>query len=93
LFRSLGGTIGVALLGSILHVALTSQIASTGLDPSALGSLLAASGGEAGAAEVGLRAALAGALVPVFVVNLAVALATCLVALVFARDEKLTRGA
>jgi Na+/melibiose symporter-like transporter len=93
LFRSLGGTIGVALLGSILHMALSSTIASTGLDASAMGSLLSASGGEADAAEAGLRAALAAALVPVFVVNLVIAAATFVVATVFARDEKLSRGA
>lgn len=93
LFRSLGGTIGVALLGSILHVELTRRIEAAGLDASAVGSLLAASGDAAVAAEAGLRAALAGALVPVFVVNLAIAVATLLVPLVFARDEKLTRRA
>jgi hypothetical protein len=93
LFRSLGGTLGVALLGSVLHVGLTSRIASAGLDPAAVGSLLAASGGPMSAAEAGLRAAMAGALLPVFVVSLAIALGTLLVALVFARDEKLMSGA
>jgi hypothetical protein len=91
LFRSLGGTIGVALLGSILHVGLTSRVTALGLDPSDVGSLLAASGGAGGAAETALRSALAGALVPVLVVNLGIAAATFLVAAVFARDEKLHR--
>jgi EmrB/QacA subfamily drug resistance transporter len=91
LFRSLGGTIGVALLGSILHVALTGRIAAAGLDPSAIGSLLAAHGGSAGAAEAGLRLALGGALQPVFGLTAGIAALTLLVALVFARDEKVAR--
>jgi EmrB/QacA subfamily drug resistance transporter len=92
LFRSLGGTIGVALLGSILHVSLTSRIAAAGLDPSAVGSLLAPHGGSAGdAAEAGLRAALAGALQPVFVLTFLIAASTLLMVLVFARDVKLTQ--
>jgi MFS family permease len=89
LFRSLGGTIGVALLGSILHVSLTSRIAAAGLDPSAVGSLLAAHG-DSRAAEAGLRAALAGALHPVFLLTFLVAAAALLVVLVFARDVKVT---
>jgi hypothetical protein len=91
LFRSLGGTIGVALLGSILHVALTSRIAAAGLDSSAIGSLLAAHGGAVSAAEAGLRLALGGALLPVFGVTAGIAALTLLVVLVFARDEKVAR--
>jgi EmrB/QacA subfamily drug resistance transporter len=89
LFRSLGGTLGVALLGSILHVGLTNRVVAAGLDPSDVGALLAPSGSSAGVVEAGLRAAFSGALVPVFVVSLAVAMGTLLVSLVFARDEKL----
>jgi EmrB/QacA subfamily drug resistance transporter len=92
-FRSLGGTIGVALLGSILHVSLMGRIAAAGLDPSALGSLLAPHGGSAGAAEAGLRAALAGALQPVFGLTFLIAALTLVIVLVFARDVKLTRPA
>lgn len=90
LFRSLGGTIGVALMGSILHVGLTGRMVAAGLDPSAVGSLLSASGSAAGVAETALREALAGALQPVFMLTLAIAAATLLVAAMFARDEKLT---
>lgn len=94
LFRSLGGTIGVALLGSILHVGLTVRVAAAGLDLEAIGSLLAPHGGSAaGAAETALRAALAGALQPVFGLTFLIAAATLLVVLVFARDVKLTRPA
>lgn len=93
LFRSLGGTIGVALLGSILHVSLTSRIAAAGLDPSAVGSLLAPHGGSAAsAAETALRAALADSLQPVFGLTFLIAAATLLIVLVFARDVKLPRS-
>ena len=89
LFRSLGGMIGVALLGSILHASLTRQITTAGLDPSEIGSLLAPHGGSAAsAAEVGLRAALAGALQPVFGLTFLIAATTLLMILVFARDVR-----
>jgi EmrB/QacA subfamily drug resistance transporter len=93
LFRSLGGTIGVALLGSVLHIGLTSRITAVGLDASELGSLLAAHGGPVGAAEAGLRMALGGALQPVFALTFAIAATTLVVILLFARDEKVARGA
>jgi EmrB/QacA subfamily drug resistance transporter len=89
LFRSLGGTVGVALLGSILHVNLTSRIAAAGLNPEAVGSLLAPGGAAPSADELALQAALAGALQPVFWVTLGLAAMTLLVSVVFARDEKL----
>jgi hypothetical protein len=96
LFRSLGGTLGVALLGSVLHVGLTARVLAAGLDPDAVSGLLAPSGGAGGAggaAEAALRAALSGALVPVFVVSMVIAVAALVVSLVFARDEKLTSRA
>ena len=95
LFRSLGGTLGVALLGSILHVGLTSRVAATGLDPAAVSSLMAPSshaGALSVADEVALRAALGGALEPVFWVTLVLAATTLVTVLVFARDVKLHRG-
>ena len=92
LFRSLGGTIGVALLGSILHVGLTGRIAAWGLDPSAVGSLLAPHGGSASAGEAGLRLALAEALQPVFWLTFAIATLTLVMVLAFARDVKVSRS-
>lgn len=92
LFRSLGGTIGVALLGSILQVGLSGRIAAAGLDASAVSSLMAPTGRSAAlaeATEAGLRAALGGALQPVFVLTLVLAIGTLVTVLVFARNEKL----
>jgi EmrB/QacA subfamily drug resistance transporter len=91
LFRSLGGTVGVALLGSILHIGLTSRAAAAGLDPSTVGSLLTPSGQDGGVADLALRLALGGALTPVFWLNFALAAGTLLMVLVFARDERPVR--
>jgi EmrB/QacA subfamily drug resistance transporter len=92
LFRSLGGTVGVALLGSILHVGLTTRVGAAGLDPAAVSGLLAPHGDAVSAADTMLRAALGAALQPVFGLNFFLAAATVLIVLVFARDElKLTR--
>lgn len=92
LFRSLGGTVGVALLGTILHVGLTARVLAAGLDPSTTSSVLRASGSADVAAE-GLHTALAGALQPVFVVTFLMAAVTLLVIALFARAERqLTDG-
>jgi len=93
LFRSLGGTIGVALLGTIFHAGLTSRIAAAGLDPSAVSGLLEASAGPASAAAEGLRLVLADALRPVFGVNLLLAAGTLLTVLLFAHDEGVMKQA
>ncbi|MCC7370900.1 MAG: MFS transporter [Chloroflexi bacterium] len=87
LFRSLGGTIGVALLGSILHVNLMAQVAAAGYDASAISGLLDPAGG--GAVEASLRAALGAALQPVFWLTFLCAAATVAMVLVFAREDKL----
>lgn len=87
LFRSLGGTLGVALLGSILHLGLTRRLAEAGLDPSAVGSLLDPSARAVGAAGDGLRAALGGALEPVFALIAAFAAVTLVIVVTFARNE------
>ena len=91
LFRSLGGTIGVALLGSILHVGLTSRVIAAGLDPSTIGTLLTPSGAAGGVTDMALRVALGGALTPVFWLNFILAASTLVMVLAFARDERRLR--
>jgi EmrB/QacA subfamily drug resistance transporter len=86
LFRSLGGTIGVALLGSVLHVGLTRRVESAGLDPSAMTDLLDPTG-AAEAVDAGLRLALGEALGPVFGLTFLCAAATLLMVLLFARED------
>jgi len=87
LFRSLGGTIGVALLGTIFHTALTERLLAVGVDPSAASGLLEASAASASAAIEGLRLIMADALRPVFGLNLLLASATVLTVVLFAHDE------
>jgi EmrB/QacA subfamily drug resistance transporter len=91
LFRSLGGTIGVALLGAILQTGLRTRLAATGAEDVPTGALLNPAEAAALPAEAlaGLRLALGGALEPVFVLAMAFALATVLIVVVFARDEGL----
>jgi EmrB/QacA subfamily drug resistance transporter len=93
LFRSLGGTLGVALLGSVLHVGLTRRAVAAGLDPATVSALLAPSASSTGLVEAGLRAVLGEALLPVFGLTFVLAAGTLLMVLAFARDEKLARGA
>jgi MFS family permease len=93
LFRSLGGTIGVALLGTIFHLALTSRLATAGLDPAAVSGVLEASAGPASAAMEGVRQVFADALRPVFGVNLLLAAATLLTVVLFAHDEGIMKVA
>jgi EmrB/QacA subfamily drug resistance transporter len=87
LFRSLGGTIGVALLGSVLHVNLMSQMAVAGLDPSTVSTLLNPSG-AADSVDASLRMALGAALQPVFLLTFVCAAATLVMAVLFAREDK-----
>ena len=91
LFRSLGGTIGVALLGAILQAGLRTRLAATGAEDVPTSALLNPAEAAALPAEAlaGLRLALGGALEPVFVLAMAFALATVLIVVVFARDEGL----
>jgi EmrB/QacA subfamily drug resistance transporter len=87
LFRSLGGTLGVALLGTIFHAGLTSRIAAAGIDASSVSSLLDPSGRAATLAVTELRSLLGDALHPVFGVNFLLAASTLLLVLLFAHDE------
>lgn len=87
LFRSLGGTIGVALLGTIFHAGLTSRIAAAGLDPSGVSALLDPTGGSATLAIAELRHLLGDALRTVFGVNFLLALGTLVTVLLFAHDD------
>jgi EmrB/QacA subfamily drug resistance transporter len=93
LFRSLGGTIGVALLGTIFHSVLTDRIAAVGLDPSAVSGLLGASAGPVSGTMDELRLVLAEALRPVFLVNLLLASITLVTVVLFAHDDGILKQA
>jgi MFS family permease len=93
LFSSLGGTIGVALLGTIFQAVLTSWIAAVGLDPSAVSGLLEASAGPTSGALVGLRLVLAEALRPVFAVIMLLSLISLTTVVLFAHDGGVAKRA
>ena len=96
LFRSLGGTIGVALLGAILQVRLTANLAAAGLRDVPTGALLSPDGHGGGLdlpAELvaQLQGALGDALRPIFLVLLLLAAATLATVVVFGRGIDLLR--
>jgi EmrB/QacA subfamily drug resistance transporter len=93
LFRSLGGTIGVALLGTIFHTGLTSRIAAAGLDASTVSALLDPTASAATASVAELRYLLGDALRPVFGVNFVLAASTLLIVALFADDEGVIKRA
>ncbi|MDP8923962.1 MAG: MFS transporter, partial [Chloroflexota bacterium] len=98
LFRSLGGTIGVALLGALLQARLLVNLAAAELQDIPTGALLSP-GGHGGVADVPvelvaqLQGALGDAIRPVFAVLLLLAVATLATVLVFGRGIDLFRRA
>jgi hypothetical protein len=78
--RSLGGAIGVSVMGAVLSLSLSANLSASGLHPDAvaLGNLLnpigQAATGAATAMDAALRPALAGAIQNVFVVAFVAAL-------------------
>ncbi|MBA2451235.1 MAG: MFS transporter [Chloroflexi bacterium] len=89
LFRSLGGTIGVALLGAVLQVGLQARLTATVAEGVPTSAVLDPAVGAGLPPEVllTLRLALGDALSPVFALTMALAVATLLVVVAFARDE------
>jgi len=90
LFRSLGGTLGVALLGAILQIGLRRELAGSGLEGVNSGALLDPSARDGLSPEtlVGLQRALGEALGPVFLVTAGLAVVLVTVVVVFARGEE-----
>ena len=89
LSRMLGGTIGVALLGTVLQVGLTARLGASSLEWEASRALLNPAARDrlpSDQVEV-LQLALGAALQPVFVATLVLAVATVLMVVVFARGE------
>ncbi|GAB4197915.1 MAG: MDR family MFS transporter [Roseiflexaceae bacterium] len=81
--RSIGGTIGVSLMGAVLSTGLSARLAALGLDQSLVDQLLSPEGAGASAAVEGpARLALAGAMQGVFIAA-AVASALAFIAVLF----------
>ncbi|MCC6178042.1 MAG: MFS transporter [Chloroflexi bacterium] len=87
LFRSLGGTLSVALLGTILHAGLVRRLADAGLDEAAVAGVLNPSGDAVSGTAGVVQAALTGALQPVFMLTFAAAVAIVVLVAVFARSD------
>jgi EmrB/QacA subfamily drug resistance transporter len=68
--RSIGGTLGVSVMGAILSYRLATTLAATGLDPNVVQQLLEPVGETGAAIEGTLRIALAGAIREIFVIAL-----------------------
>lgn len=91
--RSIGGTLGVAVLGIFLSSSLNGQLSSVGIDPStvSLNSLLdPIAGANMAAVEGPLRSALAVSIAQMFIIAFAAALAG-LVAVLFAPGGKISQ--
>jgi EmrB/QacA subfamily drug resistance transporter len=71
--RSMGGTLGVSVMGSALSIRLASNLAASGLDPKLVAALLDPIGPQAVVVDAGVRPALADAIHVVFVIALAAA--------------------
>jgi len=80
--RSIGGTIGVSVMGVVLAMRLAEGLAAAGLDPNAIsvGALLDPIAGASAAASLGpMRGALASAVVAVFIVGFVAAVGAWIV--------------
>jgi EmrB/QacA subfamily drug resistance transporter len=71
--RSMGGTLGVSVMGAALSIRLASNLAASGLDPKLVAALLDPLGPQSVAVDAGVRLALADAIHVVFVIALAAA--------------------
>ncbi|MBI5933938.1 MAG: MFS transporter [Chloroflexi bacterium] len=80
--RSMGGTLGVSVMGAALSMRLASNLAASGLDPQLVAALLDPIGPQTVLVDAGVRLALADAIHVVFVIAL-VAAALGLLAVLF----------
>ncbi len=71
--RSMGGTLGVSVMGAALSIRLASNLAASNLDPQLVASLLDPIGPQTVLVDAGVRLALADAIHVVFVIALAAA--------------------
>jgi EmrB/QacA subfamily drug resistance transporter len=87
--RSIGGTLGVSVMGAALSLRLASNLRASGLDPNLVSQLLDPSPGTASLVDAGVRAAMADAIHLVFVVAF-VAAVLGLISAFFAPRKELT---
>jgi EmrB/QacA subfamily drug resistance transporter len=90
--RSIGGTLGVSVMGAALSIGLASNLSASGLSPSLVTQLLDASSAPGILINTGVRVAMANAIHIVFVIAF-VAAVLGLVAALFAPRKELTERA
>jgi Na+/melibiose symporter-like transporter len=66
--RSIGGTLGVSVMGAALSMRLASNLSAAGLDPNLVTELLEPSSGSGTMVDIGVRAAMADAVHLIFVI-------------------------
>jgi EmrB/QacA subfamily drug resistance transporter len=66
--RSMGGTLGVSVMGAALSARLTANLSASGLDPGLVGQLLDPSPASAAIVDAGIRLAMADAIQLIFVI-------------------------
>ncbi len=86
--RSIGGTIGVSVMGAVLSAGLASRLAAQGLDLSLVDQLLSPEGAAGAVVEGPARLALAGAMQGVFL-TAAITAALAFIAVLFTPDGRI----
>jgi EmrB/QacA subfamily drug resistance transporter len=89
--RSMGGTLGVSVMGAALSARLASNLRASGLDPSLVEQLLEPTPGSEGLINAGVRAAMTDAIHLIFVIAF-VAAALGLVSAFFTPGKELTES-
>jgi len=85
--RSIGGTLGVSVMGAALSLRLASNLSASGLDPSLVSQLLDPVPGSEALINEGARIAMAGAISLVFMIAFAAAALSLVIAFLAPRKE------
>jgi MFS family permease len=85
--RSIGGTLGVSVMGAALSLRLASNLSASGLDPSLVSQLLEPSSGSEALINTGVRVAMSNAIDLVFMIAFAAAALSLVIAFLAPRKE------
>jgi len=85
--RSIGGTLGVSVMGAALSLRLASNLSASGLDPSLVSQLLEPTSGSAALINTGVRVAMSNAIDLVFMIAFTAAALSLVIAFLAPRKE------
>lgn len=85
--RSIGGTLGVSVMGAALSLRLASELTASGLDPSLVSQLLEPASGSAALIDTGVRVAMSTAIDLVFLIAFTAAALSLVIAFLAPRQE------